>query len=287
MTWRGYIIITLRNTMVKSKTGEPFVYYRGVHREGGKRGQAQYVGAGRIGEIWPDPDPGINRRKAWYCGIEDYERFHSPVPAKIDNVNLEIIPTNLWRDGVRSLDPNVYNRIINLASGSQQKAVSSATAIPLSAVNSLIIPPGAVGPRKDQRPSAAYRKSKRAKEVGDWAEQVVVRFVQERIRGCKNCIHRAAANETPGWDIDYLDSKGELQCVEVKGTVGAGFAGIEMTANEIQAARTHGENYWLYLVAGCLTDTPRIPLIQNPGAKLSAGEWSAAPTLFAVRFDAT
>ena len=60
-----------------------------------------------------------------------------------------------------------------------------------------------------------------------------------------------------------------------------------MTANEIQAARTHGVNYWLYLVADCLTDTPRIQAIQNPGAKLSAGEWSAAQTLFAVRFGAT
>ena len=30
----------------KIKTGEPFVYYRGVHRVGGKRGAAEYVGAG-------------------------------------------------------------------------------------------------------------------------------------------------------------------------------------------------------------------------------------------------
>jgi hypothetical protein len=35
----------------KIKTGEPFVYYRGVHRVGGKRGAAEYVGAGRVGHI--------------------------------------------------------------------------------------------------------------------------------------------------------------------------------------------------------------------------------------------
>jgi hypothetical protein len=33
----------------KIKTGEPFVYYRGVHRTEGKRGPAEYVGTGRIG----------------------------------------------------------------------------------------------------------------------------------------------------------------------------------------------------------------------------------------------
>jgi hypothetical protein len=57
-----------------------------------------------------------------------------------------------------------------------------------------------------------------------------------------------------------------------------------MTANEIQAARVHGQNYWLYLVAGCLAEAPKVQTIQNPAAKLNAGEWSAMPTLFAVRF---
>jgi hypothetical protein len=33
----------------KIKMGEPFVYYRGVHRTEGKRGPAEYVGTGRIG----------------------------------------------------------------------------------------------------------------------------------------------------------------------------------------------------------------------------------------------
>src|SRR5271165_3010680 len=38
----------------KIKTGESFVYYRGVHRKDGKRGPAEYVGSGRIGDVWPD-----------------------------------------------------------------------------------------------------------------------------------------------------------------------------------------------------------------------------------------
>jgi hypothetical protein len=268
----------------KIKTGEPFVYYRGVHRKGGKRRLAEYVGAGRIGEIWPDPDPGT-RRRAWYCGIEDYQKFPSPVPAKINNENLEIIPANLWRDGVRSLNSDVYNRIIELAfGGSDQEIAYPANPSQITATDSLIVPATATGLRKDQRPSTTYRKSKQAKEVGDWAEQVVVRFIQEQIPGCTACIHRAAVNETPGWDIDYLDPKGNLQRVEVKGTVAAAFTGVDMTANEMQAARDHGEHYWLYLVAGCLTDAPKVQGIQNPASRLHAGAWSATPTLFAVRF---
>ena len=269
----------------KIKTGESFVYYRGVHRKEGKRGQAEYVGAGRIGDIWPDSNPGQNRRSAWYCGIEDYQRFPSPVPAKIDNANLEDIPTNLWRDGVRSLDANTYNRIIELAFGdSAPKDAHDPNTVQITAADSLIVPPAVTGPRKAQRPSAAYRKSKQAKEVGDWAEQIVVRFVQEQMPGCMACVHRAAQNETPGWDVDYLDPSGVLQRVEVKGTIAAAFASVEMTTNEIGAAQTHGANYWLCLVAGCLTEAPKIQMIKNPAAELDAGRWSATPTLFAVRF---
>jgi hypothetical protein len=84
--------------------------------------------------------------------------------------------------------------------------------------------------------------------------------------------------------IDYLDPNGVTQQVEVKGTIAAAFTGVDMTANEIEAARVHGQNYWLYLVAGCLTDAPRVQTIQNPASKLSAGEWSATPTLFALKF---
>ncbi len=74
----------------KVQTGEPFVYYRGVHRVGGKRGPAEYVGAGHIGKIWEDPA----RKNAWYCAVVDYARFPAPVAAKVEGVNREDIPSN-------------------------------------------------------------------------------------------------------------------------------------------------------------------------------------------------
>jgi hypothetical protein len=47
--------------------------------------------------------------KAWA------KRVVAQVPAKIDGVTLEQIQANLWRDGVRMIDPEVFNQILNLA----------------------------------------------------------------------------------------------------------------------------------------------------------------------------
>jgi len=75
--------------------------------------------------------------------------------------------------------------------------------------------------------------------------------------------------------------------VEVKGTTAAAFVGVELTAGEINAANSHGANYWLYLVAGCLTNSPRVQVIQDPASKLKVGVWSATPVLYSLRFVAS
>lgn len=266
----------------KIQTGEPFVYYRGVNRVGGRRGPAEYVGAGRIGEIWLDPATQNASRKAWYCRIEDYQRFAEPVPAKVDGVTLEQIPSNLWRDGVRSLDPAVYARIIERGGyGLAAPALIPAAAPQITAADNLIVPATVGGPAKVR---GSYRKSRQAKATGDWAEQVALRYIQEQIIGCADCTHRAALGETPGWDLDYIDASGALQRVEVKGTTGAAFSSIDLTAGEMRAAKTHGASYWLCLVAGCLTASPKVQLVQDPAKLLTSGTWSAAPAVYQVRF---
>jgi hypothetical protein len=129
---------------------------------------------------------------------------------------------------------------------------------------------------------SGYRKSTKAKEVGDWAEQQVLRFLQH-LGGCAEIVHRAAQGETPGWDIDYRDPAGVLHRVEVKGSVGNTFTTVDLTANELRAAREHADAYWIVLVANCLTNRPRIQRICNPAAALDAGEWTATPALYSVR----
>jgi Domain of unknown function (DUF3883) len=273
----------------KIKTGEAFVYYRGVHRVGGKRGAAEYVGAGRVGKIWLDPSAGAATRRAFYCAIEEYRRFAIPVPAKIDGVMLEQIPVerqNLWRDGVRALDALTYDRIMREGepTGSLAALAPPLAEVSIAESDDLIVPAAMIKAGSGTSGFGNYRKSKRAKEVGDWAEGVAARYIRECVAGCSDCVHRAAIDETPGWDIDYVDVGGVLQRVEVKGTIAAAFTGIDMTANEMSAAATQGSNYWLYLVAGCPTATPKIQAIQNPIGKLTGGEWSATPAVFSLRF---
>jgi len=266
----------------KITMGEPFVYYRGVHRENGKRGPAEYVGSGRIGRIWSDPNTENVSRKAWYCAIEDYQRFPIAVPAKTDGLLIEDIPANLWRDGVRSLERAAYARIMELAGATGATAQIPAPAVVAPTMSeALIVPSGLNG---GSATKGGYRRSKQAKAVGDWAEKIVLHYIQKTIAGCTTCVHRAGEGETPGWDIDYVDPLGVLQRVEVKGTVAGAFTGVDLTAGEMRAAKFHRECYWLYLVAGCLTPNPKIQAICNPAAKLLHGEWAAKPAVYTVRF---
>lgn len=261
----------------KVRSGEPFVYYRGVHRKNGQRGQAEYFGCGRIGEIRPDPGTVGQSRPSWFCSIEDYKPFNPPVPAKPDGVFYEQIPQNMWRNGIRDLPQEVYDAILAAAG---QPAPPLTASGPVEA-GTLIVPRHKLGASAGGG-TAVWRKSKRAKEVGDWAEAAALTFIEQTLKA-QQVVHRAALRETPGWDLDYVDETGALQRVEVKGTVGGAFATVDLTAGELKAAQAHGDNFWLYLVAGCFSDHPRIQRIRNPAAQLACGAWVATPSLFSVR----
>lgn len=68
----------------------------------------------------------------------------------------------------------------------------------------------------------------------------------------------------------------------MKGTASAAFTSIDFTAGELRAAQTHGDQFWLYLVANCLTDRAQVQAIQNPAARLAEGDWTARPILFNI-----
>jgi Domain of unknown function (DUF3883) len=261
----------------KIQPGVEFVYYRGVHRKDGTRAPAEYFGTGRIGEVRIDPDSKDESRPSWFCSIEDYVPFNPAVPAKINEELIEQIPSNMWRNGVRDLDVAAFRRILQIA---DKREFVLAARTPTE-VENLIAPSAKIGRKANRRQE--YRRSKRAKEIGDWAELAAIKFMTERL-GVTEIVHRAAISETPGWDIDYLDALGTLQRVEVKGTVAAAFTGVELTAGELKAATEHGAGYWLFLVAGCLGDDPRVHRVQNPWAKLQERSWKMEPTLYRVSF---
>jgi len=123
-------------------------------------------------------------------------------------------------------------------------------------------------PGYGRRPGEYPRRSIRAKEIGDKAEAIIMRYLERQ--GFENVRHVAGAGEKPGWDIEYSLPIGTLQRVEVKGTNLGTFANIEFTANELAAAFEHQQNYWLYLVARCETESPQIAIMQNPAQELQS-----------------
>jgi hypothetical protein len=272
-----------RNKVIE---GEQFVYYQGVNRANGKKGEAHYFGTGRIGSMWQDPDP--ERQKggkiAWFCRIEEYERFLEPVSAKVDGINREQGAKNLFRDGVRVTDAAALDSILH-ASGVAKKHDLKGSNLPPSeeidaqqASNLLLTKKS-----NNSGGKSSGRYSRNAKAIGDWAEELTLQLL-EKIEGSSNHTHRAAIGETPGWDIDYIDNSGKLHRVEVKGTQAAAFRNIEITANELVSAKKHGNGYSLYLIARCMSKTPIYQIINNPAEQIDEGEWGIEPTAFRLSF---
>jgi hypothetical protein len=261
--------------------GEPFIYYRGVHRPDGGRVPAEYFGRGRVGAIRADPATVGQSRPSWFCAIEDYEPFAPPVPARIGEAFFEDIPANMWRNGVRTISQQVFDQIVAAAgaTGPGQPALPAQAPPERIEAEDLIVPRARAV--SVATAVSSWRRSRRAREIGDWAERAVLEFIRQNLEP-RSLVHRAANGETPGWDIDYEDASGELHRVEVKGTVAAAFTTIELTAGELRAARQHGEGYWLYLVAHCLTDHHRIQRVRDPATRLTTGDWTARPSLYTV-----
>jgi len=66
------------------------------------------------------------------------------------------------------------------------------------------------------------------------------------------------------YDIRSRDPRtGEVRFIEVKGKSGLGFE-VELTETEFEVAREKGERYWLYIVYGIGTGSPRLLAIRDP-----------------------
>jgi hypothetical protein len=282
------------------RPGERFVYYRGIRRAGGGRGAAEYFGQGVIGEIWRDSavEPNAPKRKwAWYCRVEDYVPFLVSVPAKIDGIFFETINSNNWRNGVRALSEDVFERILTAADislGTQETNWSPPLKLPNLSIlrieeleSDLMVPHSVqVDVAKDTegviRSGRGMRRSRNANIIGHRAEEIAFRFLHEAKLGATKIRHVAISGETPGWDIEYTDPAGELVAIEVKGTSGAAFPNFEFTRGELEAARQMGRRYWIYLVADCLGACPKLHRIQDPAALLNRGSLCAEALVWCI-----
>ncbi len=128
------------------------------------------------------------------------------------------------------------------------------------------------------------RLSLYAKTVGDRAEEIVIKFLEESLPQNEKSTIRwiSKAGETPGWDISYYNAENQLVAIEVKGTTGDSFPNIEITANEWNAANELQERYWIYLVTRSLGTNPQIQTIQNPVRLKESGVLHVTPILWKI-----
>jgi len=279
------------------RPGERFIYYRGVRRANGARGQAEYFGLGSVGDVWRDTDipPDTPKKNwAWYCEIEDYVPFASPVPAKLDGILFETLKSNDWRNGVRKLSEDVFNHILATAGVPTTAdeldlppavlALFDVGAVEIREVaGSLMSPPSKrLADGGDPHSGFKARRSPIAKAIGDRAEEIIFRYIRETVAGATAVRHVAADGETPGWDIEYQDANGELNAVEVKAASGSAFANFELTQGELNAARRLRRLYWVYLLADCLSSNGKLERIQDPAALLDAGRLKAEPIAWRI-----
>jgi hypothetical protein len=273
-----------RNRFFESRK---FVYYRGTRRVRGQRGTPEYFGVGTLGQVWQDPEtdgviPASQRH--WFAEVQDYRAFPRPVPAKYNDEYLEKIPQNFWGVGVRVVPQKIYNRILELSGlptrPQETLAVPKGEIQPeiVSGAESLLVP--RMGRVRIGKPNK-YRRSRRSKAVGDQAEQVVFNLLKKTLSPSERSSLRwvAKEREQPGWDLQYGEHPG-VTAIEVKGTTGAKFPTLEITANEWIAAEALRERYWLYLVADCLSFRPRIQKLQDPFGKVSGGTYSVTPLVW-------
>lgn len=253
----------------KVKPGEAFIYYRGVRRKGNTRGNPEYFGCGVISEVWRDESISTTAPKSswqWYCSIEEYIPFNTAVPFKINGIPFENIPPNLWGVGIRSISEETYQNILSDAGIKNEALTEVVYTLPaLKEVklqeSTCLLPRAPQSEKSNHRTSNRY--SKRAKQIGDRAEELVFEWIKQEVPNNKV---RWLAKEglTPGWDIEFEDENGQTIAVEVKASVGKAFLDFEVTQNELDAAKRLGSHYWFYLVADCFGEAP---IIQKISAK--------------------
>ena len=108
-------------------------------------------------------------------------------------------------------------------------------------------------------------------------EDIAMRIASEWERGSDATVtdvskpagaRMAGLGDYPGFDLLAVGDAGEKRHIEVKGR--AGRSAVWMEINEWKAACHLGEEYWLYVVYGCATATPRLERVRNPFKKLIA-----------------
>jgi hypothetical protein len=136
---------------------------------------------------------------------------------------------------------------------------------------------------KKSSKSKTYRRSNQSKLVGDWAEEFVLKFLQDNpktpsnmkqkyppVNQNKGVVWAARAGDKPGYDLSYTSTKGKIVGVEVKGTVSKKMTSFELTSNEWKKAQELKSNYMIALVSSVGKEKTGLQFIVNPYKQLDA-----------------
>lgn len=133
---------------------------------------------------------------------------------------------------------------------------------------------GKDGRNPDTKKRDYETESRRAKELGDRGEYLVVQAEIKRLakelsitetKAKKKVIRKSLESDSYGYDILSVNSDGSPRYIEVKATTRkCGDMEFYYTDNELDTAKEYGKDYYLYVVYEINTTTPKIWVLKNP-----------------------
>lgn len=199
-------------------------------------------------------------------------------PAPLPSGALEVMQA--W---MHKPDAELESVVIKLLTEADVVESLAPPAFGLPDVQKVILKPGTV--LKPAKPSEStlrafgnqsIRRAANAKRIGDRAERLVEQLLRSELEPPEvaSLRHHAVLGEKPGYDLSYTRA-GEHVAVEVKGTTQSEMHSFELTAREVEAAKSFGRRYRIYLVSGVESASPRYQVVFGHGDSLKL-----APVLF-------
>ncbi|WP_457593029.1 DUF3883 domain-containing protein [Hydrogenimonas sp.] len=120
---------------------------------------------------------------------------------------------------------------------------------------------------KDREVDEEQQKSQResAKNIGDKGETYILDNKVSLLLSSENYFEKALTNNK-GFDIYEKDQSGEtIRYIEVKTLTGQwGEGGVSLTPTQFEFAKKNIDKWWLFVVEGINTETPKVYQFKNP-----------------------
>lgn len=281
--------------------GTLVVYYKGKMEdqrfENARLSKVQhYFGTAKIGKVTVDP----NDPSQFFATIEDFIQFDEAIFFKDEKGQYleEHSNSQAFRNGVRELTKENYLNVLSSGSYSNTSTSSSNSktisftdgSIPklddvnISEGKGLLV---STKSNKSSNPSSSKnnnlpRYSRNAKKVGDRAEELVCRYLEDV--GYINVVWEAKLGNKPGYDISCETSTGMKLHIEVKGTVSNKITNFILTDGELKAAMILKENYYMAFVVNCLSVNAQVELVANPNELMNDNSWNSKPLTYLISF---